>query len=164
MPNILVVEDDALVYETISVGFSLRSGFTVDHAADGYRALAVLETSRPDLALIDVGLPKASGVDVASRAVALGVPAVLMTAYGDVTEKLSRFRFPVLTKPFRVAELVARFDDVVSEAARLNRLLRAEVATAQALRAEAQAIHGSRSDVNGALSEQWARLCEQILR
>jgi len=164
MPNILVVEDDALVYETISVGFSLRGGFTVDHAADGYHALAILEASRPDLALIDVGLPKASGVDVASRALELGVPAVLMTAYGDATEKLGRYRFPILTKPFRVAELVARFDDVVSEATRLNQLLRAEVATAAALRAEAQTIHRSISDDIGALSERWAGLCEKLLR
>jgi len=146
MPSILVVEDDFPVYETISVAFSLRPGFAVSHAADGRCALACLEAALPDLALIDIGLPKASGFDVATRAVELGVPAVLMTAYGDAADRAGHYGFPVLPKPFHVIELAARFDDVVSEAARLNRAMSEHIKTAQALVARAGTLRQSPPD------------------
>ena len=163
MLNILVAEDDTLVYETINIAFSLRPGFAVSHAADGRRALEALEALRPDLALIDVGLPKASGIDVGRRAVELGVPTVLMTGYVEKAERSSDHGFPVLTKPFRVGELVTRFEDVVSEAARLNDAMADHMKTAQRLVAEARAIHHSVPDW-ASRAERWERLCAQLLR
>jgi len=163
MPSILVAEDDSLVYASISAAFALRPGFAVSHAADGEDALAILEALRPDLALIDVVLPKAFGFDVAMRAVELGVPAVLMTGYDEVAERSGGHGFPVLTKPFRAVELVARFDAVVYEAARLNRAMAAHLQTAQELKAEARVLRHSLTDW-AARSERWERLRDEILR
>lgn len=163
MPNILVVEDDSLVFETISLAFSLAPGFSVSHAADGHSALAALEAIRPDLALVDVGLPKASGFDVARRAVELAVPTVLMTGYAEAAEKSGEYGFPVISKPFRVAELVARFDEVVREAARLNAAIFQHMKTGQVLVAEAKAVLEPPLDWLR-LAEGWERLCAQLLR
>lgn len=160
MRSILVVEDNTLVYDTISTAFSLMPGFTVGHAANGYLALAALEASRPDLALVDIGLPEISGIEIAKRAVDLAVPTVLMTGYADAVEQ---DHFPVLTKPFRVTELVARFDEVVAEAARLNRIASEQVKTGRTLIAKARSIHRPISDENRSMSEGWARICDKLL-
>ena len=157
MRSILVVEDNTLVYDTIRDAFSLTAGYRVGHAADGEFALAALNAARPDLALIDLGLPKISGIEVAKRAVELHVPAVLMTGYADAVERLGEHGLPVLTKPFRVTALVALFDEVVSEAARLNRISVEQRKTGRKLIAEARAIHGS-------ISEEWTRICGKLLR
>ncbi|HEX6841796.1 MAG TPA: response regulator [Stellaceae bacterium] len=162
MRNILVVEDNSLVYETISTAFSLMPGFAVGHAANGYLALVALEAARPDLALIDIGLPKISGIEIAKRAVELEVPTVLMTGYADAVEQFDEHRFPVLSKPFRVTELVSRFDEIVTEAARLNRISLEQRKAGRTLIAEARALHRSISDANRSMSEGWARICANL--
>lgn len=155
MRSVLLVEDNALVSSTISEAFSL-SGVALTHAADGPAALVALESSRHDLALIDVGLPGLSGIDVAKRAVELEVPAVLMTGYGDVLAKADGLLFPVLSKPFRVRELVLRLEEVCAEAARLNRIMREQMMRGAELIAEAR-------DPHRPFSETWLRICDRLM-
>ena len=83
-----------------------------------------------------------------------------MTGYADA---VGQHRFPVLTKPFRVTVLVARFDEVVAEAARLNRIASEQIKAGRALIAEARSIHRPRPDENRAMSEGWARICDRLL-
>ncbi|HEX6842696.1 MAG TPA: response regulator [Stellaceae bacterium] len=155
MRSVLVAEDNLLLYETISNAFALSTGFAVSHAIDGYAALASLE-NRPDLALIDLGLPGISGINVARRAVELKVPAVLMS--GDVaTAPSGGVGLPVIPKPFRVIELVARFDAVVAEAARLNGIMREHMQRSAALAARTGA-------TSQELSTIWAEICKKLER
>ncbi|MFM7061615.1 MAG: response regulator, partial [Actinomycetes bacterium] len=60
---ILVVDDEPSYRDALSVALQ-REGFAVDTAADGVEALERFEASRPDLVLLDVMLPRMSGVDV----------------------------------------------------------------------------------------------------
>lgn len=105
----------------------LKGGVALTHAPDGRAALVALEGRRHDFALIDVGLPGLPGIDVAKRAVELDVPPVLMTGYRDVLATADALPFPVLLKPFRVGELVGRFEDVRAEAARLKQIMREQM-------------------------------------
>jgi len=79
-PTVLVVEDEESFVEALVVGLK-REGFRVKVARDGLEALEVFDASRPDLVLLDVMLPRMSGVDVCrelrnrSR-----VPIVMVTA------------------------------------------------------------------------------------
>ena len=79
-PTVLVVEDEESFVEALVVGLK-REGFRVEVARDGLEALEVFDASRPDLVLLDVMLPRLSGVDVCreirnrSR-----VPIVMVTA------------------------------------------------------------------------------------
>ena len=156
MRSVLVVEDNTLVYDTISDAFALRGGFRVAHAADGRLGMAALESARHDLALIDVALPKISGVEVATRAVELGVPTVLMTGYDDAL-KAGEHTFPVLTKPFRIGELVARFDEVVAEAVRLNTMMRENMRRGAELTAQTRRVGDD-------FSRAWVNICKQLVR
>jgi DNA-binding response OmpR family regulator len=156
MRSVLIVEDNALVYPTIIDGLSFGGGFAVAHAADGCAALLALESNRPDLALIDVGLPGLSGLAVARRAVEIEIPAVLMSDNGEMVEKSAAYGFPVLAKPFRVDALAARFEEVMAEAVRLNRAMREQMRRGAVAAAQARA---SRRQ----LSEDWRRVCDKLV-
>jgi DNA-binding NtrC family response regulator len=153
MRRVLVVEDDPYVYEAIQAAFLLKGGFDVAHAGDGETALAKLEGETPDVALIDYGLPKVSGIAIAERAAGRKIPVILMSGYGDVVAQ--SHRFPMLPKPFRVTELVDRFEEVVAEAARLTNMARQEIEKGQALVTKASALQASFAD--------WVRLRDQMM-
>ena len=79
-----------------------------------------------------------------------------MTGYGgDVLAKAAALPFPVLPKPFKVCELVARFEDVLAEAARLNRSMREQMMLGAELVAQAR-------DPQRPFSETWLRICGQL--
>src|SRR2546430_2301356 len=87
-PTVLVVEDEESFVEALVVGLK-REGFRVKVARDGLEALEVFEASRPDLVLLDVMLPRMSGVDVCreirnkSR-----VPIVMVTAKASEIDRV----------------------------------------------------------------------------
>ena len=63
MPTVLVVEDEESFVEALKVGLK-REGFRVEVARDGEMALEMFEIVRPDVILLDIMLPKMSGIDV----------------------------------------------------------------------------------------------------
>jgi len=114
--TILVVEDEESFVEALTVGLS-REGFRVRVARDGAEALEMFDAVRPDLVLLDVMLPKVSGVDVCrelrrhSR-----VPIIMVTAKGaeiDTVVGLEVGADDYVTKPYRLRELVARIRAVL---------------------------------------------------
>ena len=111
MARLLVVEDDAAILE--SVAYSLeREGHEVIRAADGVSALELSRTADPDLIVLDLMLPRMSGLDVC-RAVREERPApiVVLTARdseADTVTGLGLGADDYVTKPFSMRELTAR--------------------------------------------------------
>src|SRR4029078_4847091 len=88
-----------------------HAGFAVITAPDGPTALAEARTRRPDLLLLDLGLPRADGLDGA-RALRResAVPIVMLTARGEETDRIVGLELGAddyVTKPFSPRELVA---------------------------------------------------------
>ena len=114
--TILVVEDEDSFVEALTVGLK-REGFRVQVASDGAEALDVFDAIRPDLVLLDVMLPKISGIDVCREIRRKSsVPIIMVTAKGgeiDTVVGLEVGADDYVTKPYRLRELVARMRAVL---------------------------------------------------
>ena len=109
--RILVVDDEAAIRET--VGYALRGeGYEVSDAADGEEALEVARNNGFDVLILDLMLPKLSGVEVCRRLRAESdVPILLLTAKDAEVDRvlgLEAGADDYVTKPFSMAELVSR--------------------------------------------------------
>jgi two-component system, OmpR family, response regulator RegX3 len=110
-PRILLVEDEAALAESISYNL-LREGFVVVTAGDGELALHRFRTDRPHLVILDLMLPKLSGLDVC-RAIRREspVPILMLTAKDSEADKVAGLELGAddyVTKPFSMRELVSR--------------------------------------------------------
>jgi two-component system response regulator RegX3 len=110
-PLILVVDDEQSYRDALSVALQ-REGFSVDTAADGIEAIERFEASRPALVLLDVMLPKVSGIDVCREIRSRSrVPIIMVTARNaeiDAVVGLEVGADDYVSKPFRLRELIAR--------------------------------------------------------
>jgi two-component system response regulator RegX3 len=108
---ILVVDDEPSYRDALTVALQ-REGFAVDTAADGVEALERFEASKPALVLLDVMLPRMSGVDVCREIRATSrTPIIMVTAKNseiDAVVGLEVGADDYVTKPFRLRELIAR--------------------------------------------------------
>lgn len=109
--RVLVIEDDADIALGVRTVLG-RSGFEVTMAAEGPEGLRVFHSERPDIVILDVGLPKMDGWTVLERIRELsGVPVLMLTSRGQEADKVRGLRGGAddyLTKPFGTAEFVAR--------------------------------------------------------
>ena len=109
--RVLLIEDDQDITLAVRTVLS-RSGFEVAAAADGRDGLRAFHSQRPDIVVLDVGLPEMDGWTVLERIRELsGVPVLMLTAHGQEAEKVRGLRAGAddyLTKPFGTAEFVAR--------------------------------------------------------
>jgi two-component system response regulator RegX3 len=110
-PLILVVDDEQSYRDALRVALE-REGFRVEVAADGVEAIQQFDLMRPQLVLLDVMLPRISGVDVCRQIRAKSqVPIIMVTARNteiDAVVGLEVGADDYVTKPFRLRELVAR--------------------------------------------------------
>jgi two-component system, OmpR family, alkaline phosphatase synthesis response regulator PhoP len=111
MRTILVVDDEPKITR-LARDYLEHAGFAVQTAAAGAPALASIRAQRPDLVVLDLGLPDVDGLDVA-RAVRKesNLPIIMLTARGEESDKLVGLELGAddyLTKPFSPKELVAR--------------------------------------------------------
>ena len=117
--TVLVVEDEDSFVEALTVGLR-REGFRVQVARDGAQALDLFDALEPDLILLDVMLPKVSGIDVCRRIRQTSkVPIIMVTAKGseiDTVVGLEVGADDYVTKPYRLRELVARMRAVLRRA------------------------------------------------
>jgi two-component system response regulator RegX3 len=113
---VLVVEDEASFVEALTIGLR-REGFEVVVAVDGAEALEMFDATQPDLVLLDVMLPKISGIDVCRQLrKKTQVPIIMVTAKGaeiDTVVGLEVGADDYVTKPYRLRELVARMRAVM---------------------------------------------------
>jgi DNA-binding response OmpR family regulator len=117
--TILVVDDEPRIVQLVR-DYLEHGGFTVLVASDGPSALRSARTGRPDLVVLDLGLPGIDGLDVA-RALRRegGVPIIMLTARTEESDKLVGLELGAddyLTKPFSPKELVARVRAVLRRA------------------------------------------------
>jgi two-component system response regulator RegX3 len=110
-PLILVVDDEESYRDALTVALE-REGFRVEVAADGQEALDQFEATRPSLILLDVMLPRISGVDVCRELRSRSrVPIIMVTARSneiDAVVGLEVGADDYVSKPFRLRELIAR--------------------------------------------------------
>lgn len=115
-PTVLVVEDEESFVEALKVGLK-REGFRVEVARDGLQALDMFDIVQPDVILLDVMLPKMSGIDVCRQLrKKTTTPIIMVTAKGaeiDTVVGLEVGADDYVTKPYRLRELVARMRAVL---------------------------------------------------
>lgn len=112
MSSILLVEDDQTIRLTVEFALT-KAGYAVTIASDGATALEYAHSANPDLILLDLMLPKVSGIDVARnlRAHNDDVPIIMLTALDREEDKirgLDAGADDYITKPFSTDELLAR--------------------------------------------------------
>ena len=118
--HILVVEDETRLREQLSE--RLRNiGYVVDAAADGEEGLYYCEEYPLDLAIIDIGLPKLSGIELIRRLRSrdINFPILILTARGNWQDKVDGLESGAddyLVKPFRFEELEARLNALLRRA------------------------------------------------
>jgi two-component system response regulator RegX3 len=119
--TVLLAEDEDSFVEALVVGLR-REGFLVEVARDGAEALTAFDRVRPDVVLLDVMLPKVSGLDVCRSIRARSdVPIIMVTAKTteiDTVVGLEVGADDYVTKPYRLRELVARMRAAMRRAPR----------------------------------------------
>jgi DNA-binding response OmpR family regulator len=114
---VVIVEDDAAIAEGLALNLKLQ-GFRTEVVGDGEAAPPLIETARPDLVLLDISLPKRSGIWVLETLRNGGnqVPVIVLSARQDEFDKVAALQLGAddyVTKPFALAELLARVGAVL---------------------------------------------------
>lgn len=124
--TVLVVEDEEAFVDALCVGLEAE-GFRVEVARDGAEALTQFAQTNPDLILLDLMLPRISGIDVCRQIrAASSVPIIIVTAKSseiDTVVGLEVGADDYITKPYRLRELVARMRAVLRRAEDRTRAL-----------------------------------------
>ena len=115
-PRLLVVEDEESFVDALSVGLA-REGFEVTIARDGQEGIEAFQSQAFDVVLLDLMLPKVSGLDVC-RSIRLtsSVPIIIVSAKGEEVDMVLMLEIGAddyVTKPYRLRELVARIRAVL---------------------------------------------------
>lgn len=117
--RILIADDEEGIRDMVKEYVSL-DGFTVDEAADGEEALAMLANNNYDLLLLDVMMPKLNGWKVLSALrETSNIPVIMLTARGEEYDKLFGFELGAddyMIKPFSPKELLARMKAIIRRA------------------------------------------------
>jgi DNA-binding response OmpR family regulator len=119
MRSVLLVEDEPKIVQ-LARDYLERGGFNVLAASDGEAALATFRSDRPDLAVLDLGLPGMDGLDVLrSLRRESNAPVIILTARGEESDRLIGLELGAddyMVKPFSPKELVARVRAVLRRA------------------------------------------------
>jgi DNA-binding response OmpR family regulator len=114
--KILVVDDEPNIREVVEL-YLRRDGHSVVSAADGAEALELYRQSNPDLVVLDLMLPKVSGLEVCRRIQADGrIPVIMLTARGEEEDRIVGLGIGAddyVVKPFSPRELAARVEAVL---------------------------------------------------
>jgi len=112
--SVLVVEDDRDIAEMVEL-YLKDAGYHTERAGDGVRALELWRAARPDLIVLDIGLPKLDGLEVLRRVrsdtTGPQVPVILLTARAEEADELVGLGLGAddyVTKPFNPRSLLAR--------------------------------------------------------
>ena len=115
--RVLLIEDDRMIGAAVQQALK-DAAYAVDWVTDGETAIHVAESEAYELALLDLGLPKADGRDVLQRLRVLGrrLPVIIVTARDSVDDRIDGLDLGAvdyLIKPFEIRELLARMRAVL---------------------------------------------------
>jgi len=119
--KILIIEDDINLARQLQTSIS-KAGYTVDMAYDGERGEFLGATERYDAVILDLGLPKISGLNVLKiwRRNKITIPVLILTAHDSWPEKVAGFDAGAddyVAKPFHVEEVLARLRALIRRSA-----------------------------------------------
>lgn len=130
LKKILVIDDDPALLKTVEIGLQ-HEEYKVLVAQDGREGLKAAFSTHPDLIILDLMLPEMDGLEVCRRLQELSdIPIIILTALSaesDVVKGLGVGADDYVTKPFRMAELVARIRNVLRRRAVASTALKAAV-------------------------------------
>jgi two-component system alkaline phosphatase synthesis response regulator PhoP len=111
MKTILVVDDEPKIVQLVR-DYLERAGYSVRDAQDGKTALEMAQAEKPDMIVLDLGLPEMDGLDVTRELRRTSnAPIIMLTARAEETDKLIGLELGAddyITKPFSPKELTAR--------------------------------------------------------
>jgi two-component system, OmpR family, alkaline phosphatase synthesis response regulator PhoP len=120
MQHVLVVDDEPVIVEVVR-DYLADAGFRVSTARSGEEALRHVRSVRPDLLVLDLGLPGVDGLDVARELQqSAPVPIIMLTARGEEADRVVGLELGAddyLVKPFSPRELLARIRAVLRRGA-----------------------------------------------
>lgn len=124
MPKILIVEDEPAMRMGLTDNLEFE-GYQIDSASDGETGLNKILSTAYDLVLLDVMLPKLSGLDVCRKARESGskTPIILLTAKGEEIDKVLGLELGAddyITKPFSLRELIARIKAILRRSGQIS--------------------------------------------
>lgn len=116
MKKILVVDDDTHILELVNIHLT-QAGYTVLKAENGEEALRLLDRHHPDLAVVDIMMPKMDGYELTKRLKSqTEIPVLLLTAKGELEDKEKGFLAgsdDYVVKPFEPKELLFRIHAIL---------------------------------------------------
>lgn len=111
LPTVVVIDDEPGIVDFVELGLG-HEGLNVVSAADAATGLEIVRRVRPQLVILDVGLPDSDGFDLLRRIRAQSdVPVIMLTAKGDLDARVRGLDLGAddyIAKPFHLAELLAR--------------------------------------------------------
>ena len=114
--KILICDDQPIIHETLGV-YLENEGFEHISAMDGAEALSLANTAKPDMILLDLMMPKVSGIEVCRKIRAESrVPIIMLTAKGEEIDRILGLELGAddyIVKPFSAREVVARVKAVL---------------------------------------------------
>ena len=119
--KILIADDESSIREVVAL-YLKKEGFTVLTARDGEEALRIETNERPDLLILDIMLPKLTGLEIC-QSIERSVPVIFLTAKTAEEDKITGFSLGAddyITKPFSPRELVARTKAVLRRSGLLH--------------------------------------------
>jgi DNA-binding response OmpR family regulator len=142
MTKLLIVEDEEAILSAMRRGFEYE-GYSVVTASDGQSALRSAKRSRPDLVILDLMLPRLSGMSVCERlrGEGDGVPIIMLTAREHEADKVLGLRAGAddyVTKPFSFLELLARVEAVLRRSRAIEAGTAGDAVTVDTKRMEAR--------------------------
>ena len=122
--KILIVDDEPLIVKGLKYSLE-QDGYETASAADGEEAVQAFFSGSFDLVLLDVMLPKFSGIEVCQRIrEKSNVPIIMLTAKGEDMDKILGLEYGAddyMTKPFNILEVKARIKTILRRTGLLNR-------------------------------------------
>ena len=120
MTRVLVVDDEPSILRALRINLSARE-YDVSTAVDGTSGLAAVARDRPDVIILDLGLPDMDGTDVIHGVRGwTSIPIIVLSAWGQESQKVAALDAGAddyVTKPFGMDELLARLRAAVRRAA-----------------------------------------------
>ena len=113
--DVLIIEDDKHISDLI--GKTLTGvGYHCEYAYDGLTGEEMIDKRKWDIILLDLMLPEISGYELLEYITTIGIPVIIISAMGQVSDKIRGLRMGAddyLGKPFQVGELIARVEAVI---------------------------------------------------